>query len=292
MRSKWENWDSLILLGVFLTVMGVIFMLSDGLWLGLVMLISGIITLFARIAYLYKTQNEPSKPRKWKQKYDNPLWGGLLMFFIGLFMLISEIGTTFPTILLVVGGLLTIGTLLFAFVIDKEKQEISPKKAYPQQLDMLNDVTDAVYEESCLQFMNIFRELAEEIGKSKNFETNYFVLKSEIESMQKLYGYSLKNKTSEITAIALYYLLDTDKLIYLYTREHTTSKQYWDIVKLIENHLNDEIFNEDVNLFIRDIVDGYFLWGDGNPKNQKKNYTVRYTYPIDFNSDNNDKEQP
>ena len=33
-----------------------------------------------------------------------------------------------------------------------------------------------------------------------------------------------------------------------------------DIVQLIVNNLDDELLNEDLEFFIKDIVDGYFMW--------------------------------
>lgn len=264
MRSKWDRWDTWILLGVFLVVMGTIFMLSDGFVLGLIMLILGGITLAARIVYIQSSKNS-QKQRKWDKKYDNPLYGGLLLLMVGFFMLISEVGTTFPIILMVVGGVLVIGTLFIVFVFNNPPAQTPTKTThYPVSTTRpKNDMERLVYQNSLAEFIKMYRETAEELGKIENFEKNCHLLKLQIQLLQETCGYALQNisnRAEMLTAIGFFYLLDADSLVFLHTHKETTQAQFVDIVQLIVNNLDDELLNEDLEFFIKDIVDGYFMW--------------------------------
>ena len=119
---------------LFLIIMGVIFMLTDGgLVLGSIMSAVGVVLLLIRIFYKQTTEEHPEKKIKIKRKYENPLYGGLLLLFIGFFAIIAEVGTTFPIILMVIGGLLVIGTLFYVFVIDIPKNSVPQPSQTPKQ---------------------------------------------------------------------------------------------------------------------------------------------------------------
>jgi hypothetical protein len=120
-----------------------------------------------------------------------------------------------------------------------------------------------VYQNSLAEFMKMYRETAEELGKIENFEKNCHLLKLQIQLLQETCGYALQNisnRAEMLTAIGFFYLLDADSLVFLHTHKETTQAQFVDIVQLIVNNLDDEVLNEDLEFFIKDIVDGYFMW--------------------------------
>lgn len=273
MGGKFRNWDTLILIGVFLVAMGALFMLSGGLAVGIVMLIVGAVLLLCRIIYIYSDKNKPHK--KLKNKHENGIYLGILLLLIGVFMLIAQIGTTLSILLLISGGLLLLGTLIIAYVFDKEQTNTAKQELTTQEDNHLEDVTDLVYETSCNDYMDMLKNFAIDLGKEDNYNKYYDQLKNQIQNLQDSYGYAIKGQAKHITAIACYYLLDADRHVFLHTHKPTVLKYFWDIVELLENNLDDPLLEEDSELFIKDIVDGYFYWGKGNPHNNN-NCTIRY----------------
>lgn len=278
MRSKWDNWDTWILLGIFFVMLGIVFMLSDGFTLGLIMLIIGVVILLIRIFYKQTTKKHPEKKIKIKRKYENLLYGGLLLLFIGFFAIIAEVGTTFPIILMAIGGLLVIGTLFYVFVIDIPRDSVPHPSQTPKQTTTprasdkplpcypttpKKDITRLVYTSSLAEYMKMYRETAEELGKVDNFEKNCHLLKMQVQLLQETCGYALQylsNRTEMLAAIGFYYLFDIDSLVFLHTQKDTTQAQFTDIVQLLVDNFNNELLSTDPDLFIKDIVDGYFMW--------------------------------
>ena len=262
-------------------------MLTDGgMVLGSIMLAIGAVLLLIRIFYKQTTKEHPEKKIKIKRKYENPLYGGLLLLFIGFFAIIAEVGTTFPIILMVIGGLLILGTLFYVFVIDIPRDSaVPPPKneykptfySYPQTKPRAqatshypvipprkkNDITRFVYDSSLAEYMKMYRETAEELGKVDNFEKNCHLLKMQVQLLQETCGYALQYLPSRaivLASIGLYYLFDVDSLVFSHTQKDTTQAQFADIIQLFVDNSNDELLNTDPDLFIKDIVDGYFMW--------------------------------
>ncbi len=125
------------------------------------------------------------------------------------------------------------------------------------------DITKLVILKSRSDFMNIARGIAEDLGKVDNFEKKRRCLEEKISLLQEYYGYALQNlenRSNALTALCLYYILNADGLIYLYTRQATTDKQFTDIFQLILDELDNNEFDNDPDFFMKNIVDGYFLW--------------------------------
>lgn len=293
---------------LFLIIMGVIFMLTDGgLVLGSIMSAVGVVLLLIRIFYKQTTKEHPEKKIKIKRKYENPLYGGLLLLFIGFFAIIAEVGTTFPIILMVIGGLLIIGTLFYVFVIDIPKKSVPQPSQTPKQTTThaprsqatshypvipprkKNDTTRLVYNSSLDEYMKMYRETAEELGKVDNFEKNCHLLKMQVQLLQETCGYALQylsNRTEMLAAIGFYYLFDVDSLVFLHTKKDTTQAQFTDIVQLLIDNFNDELLNTDPDLFIKDIVDGYFMWRQEEIPFDEYDYKPKeILLPLDWNKD-------
>lgn len=270
---------------LFFIGLGIIFMLTDGgMVLGAIMLAIGVIILLIRIFYKQTAKEHPEKKIKIKRKHENPLYGGLLLLLIGFFAIIAEVGTTFPIILMVIGGLLVIGTLFYIFVIDIPRDSVPKPSQTPNQTPASTgkpliysytennqsatktkqtNITPLVYNESLKGFMDMFSELAEEFGKVDNFEKNCHLLKEKVVLLQGFYGYALQNLENRgkiLTALAFYYLFNVDGLVWIYTRQETTDEQFADILQLIVDASDDENLDDDIEFVMKNIVDGYFMW--------------------------------
>lgn len=257
MHSKWDNWDTLIILGLFLAFMGIVFIVSDGgLVFGIIMLITGILLILGRIIFKFAIANEPTKKdktRKWNKKYDNGLYGGLLLLLIGFLMLIAEISVAFSIVLMVVGGMLSFITLIFALMSEPQERP----KNNPQQANVFN----FVFNQSLEEYMKTFREIAEDMGKLDNYYKHYDRLKEKTRLLQRQYGYALQdlpNRPVTITSLCLYYILDTDEYIYIHTQQPTTDEQFADIVQSIIDNCNDDLLDKNPDMFIMGIVANYF----------------------------------
>lgn len=257
MRSKWNNWDTLILLGLFLAFMGIVFIVSDGgLVFGIIMLIAGISLVIGRIIFKFATTDENTqkdKPKKWNKKYDNGLYGGLLLLLIGFLMLIAELSVAFSIILMLIGGILTFVTLISAFLAEPQEQtKYTPKK---------ENVFNFIFNQSLEEYMKTFREIAEDMGKIDNYHKHYDSLKEKTRLLQSQYGYALQdlpNRPVITTSLCLYYILDADGYIYTHTKQPTTEEQFIDIVQAIIDNCNDDLLDENPDMFIMGIVANYF----------------------------------
>lgn len=142
-------------------------------------------------------------------------------------------------------------------------------KKYNQQNNSVSNgntktnITPLVYNESLKGFMDMFREMAEELGKVDNFEKYCHRLKEKVELLQGYYGYALQNLENRgkiLSALAFYYLFNVDGLVWIYTRRETTDEQFADILQLIVDASDDEDLNDNIDFVMKNIVDGYFMW--------------------------------
>lgn len=120
------------------------------------------------------------------------------------------------------------------------------------------DITQTVNTQSADAFMEVYRELALNLGKIHNFEKYNAVLRKRITQLQGIYGYSLKDANEKTLAYGLYYLLDADSYIFDITQSATTNEIEAGIIDILCNSLNDELLDDNPDLFIQNIVGNYF----------------------------------
>lgn len=123
------------------------------------------------------------------------------------------------------------------------------------------NVFNSIFNQPLEEYMKTFREIAEDMGKIDNYHKHYDSLKEKTRLLQSQYGYALQdlpNRPVITTSLCLYYILDADGYIYIHTKQPTTEEQFIDIVQAIIDNCNDDLLNENPDMFIMGIVANYF----------------------------------
>jgi len=194
-----------------------------------------------------------------KRVFESMLYGGLGLCLLGFLLALSRVAPVFGVICFGAGIILFVISLCYRFINAPLPNAPSQK---PKE-EKITDITRLVMLKSRSDFMDIARGIAEDLGKVDNFEKKRRCLEEKISLLQEYYGYALQNlenRSQALTALCLYYILNADGLIYIYTRQATTDKQFTDIFQLILDELDNNEFGNDPDFFMKNIVDGYFLW--------------------------------
>lgn len=193
-----------------------------------------------------------------KRVFENLLYSGLGLCLLGFLLAVSKVATVFGVICFGIGVIIFVISLCYRFVNaplpntpTQEKKEEKTTTPPPSMIELLNS------------FMNIAETLAKELNRTVYYEKNREKIEWYIMFLQKKYGYQLNEHSDLVMSVFLYFIYDTDSIIYHFTQRQTKDSETIGILDLIRNNLQDienAPSSQYADSLIHDLVAAYFSY--------------------------------